>query len=201
MNTLIYHSKNAHIQWNSDILRSLGSKSPAIARYPGHDYRAFPPENLKKKSLKIGQIIKKLEPKMWGNVIRSGIVIGRTPLTAYVTWEDVITPVRWGVIIIAVRSANVRDDYSFGYNFLNICPIFKLFFFKFSERLALSVLSVGVHKGTASYPISRDKRPRDNRVSLYVVSYWCSIHFICCLAPIRCYRLLRCDGTVYDLDH
>jgi len=66
----------------------------------------------------------------------------------------------------------MRDDclYIFGHNFLNIflniCPIFKLFFFKFSERLAPSV---GVHKGTASYPISRDKRPRDNRVSLYVL--------------------------------
>ena len=44
---------------------------------------------------------------------------------------------------------------------------FQIFFFKFSERLALSVEGVGVHKGTASYPIWRDNAARVNDVRLY----------------------------------
>ena len=65
----------------------------------------------------------------------------------------------------------MRDDrlYTFGHNFVIICPIFKLFFFKFSERLALSFGGVGVHEGTASYPSSRDKRARVNDVLLYYI--------------------------------
>ena len=64
----------------------------------------------------------------------------------------------------------MRDDclYIFGHNFLIICPILKLFFFKFSERLALSVKGVGVHKGTASYTSLRDNASRVNGVSLYL---------------------------------
>ena len=45
---------------------------------------------------------------------------------------------------------------------------FQTFFFKFSGRLASSVGGVGVHKGTASYPISRDNEARVNDVRLYL---------------------------------
>ena len=41
------------------------------------------------------------------------------------------------------------------------------FFFKFAERLAPSIGGVGVHKGTASYPISRGKRAGVTDVGLY----------------------------------
>ena len=45
---------------------------------------------------------------------------------------------------------------------------FSNFFFKFSGRLATSVGGVGVHKGTASYPISRDNAAQVNDVRLYL---------------------------------
>ena len=48
---------------------------------------------------------------------------------------------------------------------------FQTFFLKFSERLAPSVWGVGVHKGTMSYPISRDKAVRVNDVRLYLRIY------------------------------
>ena len=69
--------------------------------------------------------------------------------------KNVITPVKCGVKCSQViGDARYECVYTFGHNFLIICPIFKLFFFKFSERLPPSVGGVGVHEGTVSYPIS-----------------------------------------------
>ena len=101
--------------------------------------RALSPENLKKKSLKIGQIIKELEPKMWGNVIRycKTAKLGRLynvshtnfPLKSYnCNYKDVNINILYicsefllrrgflvrsymsDEVLIAVRPRNVRDD-------------------------------------------------------------------------------------------
>ena len=63
--------------------------------------------------------------------------------------KDVKSPLLDGMLI-AVRSGNMTNDcfYIFGHNFLNICPIFELFFFKFPGGKALSygLISHSAHK-------------------------------------------------------